>query len=294
MPYTPPLMPLLRSPRVQLAFWLLLPPVLIGTLLRIALCAAYRPDDSSIAALFLCLGVGLLLDLLTACAACAPLFAGLALLPAALLRRAWLRNAFLSCYGGALVFHAITQWFFFDEFGARFNHVALDYLIYPTEVFTNIGESYDVPLYLGLSAAGGAGLAFLAARALRGLEPQELRFPARLRALGAIALLALAGGGLLWALPAQWREDRVENELARNGTLGLLRAFATATLDWHQYYPSLSAACRPPRRRTPRACRPRSWSCSRRASAAISSACSAIRRSGSRPVSTAGRRRACC
>jgi phosphoglycerol transferase MdoB-like AlkP superfamily enzyme len=232
-------MPLPRSPRVRLALWLALTPVVLGTLLRVALCAAYRPEGTSLAALFGCLLLGLLLDLLTACVGCAPLFAGLVLLPAALLRRAWLRHAFLACYCAALVFHAFAQWFFFDEFEARFNHVALDYMIYPTEVFTNIGESYDVPLFAALAAAGGALAAFLAARALRGLEIGKLRLAARLRALGAIALLALAAGGLLRALPAQWRADRVENELVRNGTLSLLRAFATASLDWHQYYPSL-------------------------------------------------------
>jgi phosphoglycerol transferase MdoB-like AlkP superfamily enzyme len=235
-------MPLFRSPRLQLALWLALPPVLLGTLLRIALCAAYRPDDSSVAALLWCVFAGLLLDLLTACVACAPLFAGLVLLPAALLRRTWLRSAFVCFYCGALVFHAFVQWFFFEEFEARFNHVALDYVMFPNEVFSNIGESYSVPLYVALAAAGGALAAIVAARGLRGLAPEKLAFGARLRALGGIGALALGSAGILWALPAQWRADRVENELVRNGTLSLLRAFATASLDWHQYYSALPSA----------------------------------------------------
>ena len=237
-----PPMPLPPSPRTRLALWLVLPPVLLGTLLRIALCIGYGQEESSVLDFAVCVVIGVLLDVLTALVACAPLFAGLALCPAALLRRAWVRGGFVFLYATALVFHAFTQWFFFDEFEARFNHVALDYLIYPTEVFTNIGESYNVPLYLGISAAGGLLFAFLAARALRGLEPQKLRWGARLRALGAIGALALASTGILWALPAQWREDRVENELARNGMLSLVRAFATASLDWHQYYPSMPSA----------------------------------------------------
>jgi len=232
-------MPFTRSPRVRLALWLALLPVLFGTLLRIALCAVYGRDDSSIGALLLCSASGLLLDILTAGVVCAPLFAGLVLLPAALLRRAWLRNAFVLLYASALVFHAFTQWFFFDEFESRFNHVALDYVMYPTEVFTNIGESYNVPLYVGLSLAGGALAVFLVARALRGLAPEKLGWGARLRSLGLIGALALGATGILWALPAQWREDRVENELVRNGTLSLLHAFATASVDWNKYYPSL-------------------------------------------------------
>ena len=43
--------------------------------------------------------------------------------------------------GGAL-FVAVAELLFFAEFDGRFNFVAVDYLIYPTEVVNNIWESY--------------------------------------------------------------------------------------------------------------------------------------------------------
>lgn len=44
-----------------------------------------------------------------------------------------------------ILFDAVAEWFFWDEFLVRFNFIAIDYLIYTTEVIGNIQESY--PLY---------------------------------------------------------------------------------------------------------------------------------------------------
>ena len=56
-----------------------------------------------------------------------------------------------------LMYLCVVQFFFFQEFDARFNLVAVDYLIYPHEVFVNIWESYPVGkvliLIAGLSSA---------------------------------------------------------------------------------------------------------------------------------------------
>ena len=37
---------------------------------------------------------------------------------------------------------------FWDEFGVRFNFIAVDYLIYTYEVISNINESYPLPLII--------------------------------------------------------------------------------------------------------------------------------------------------
>lgn len=57
-----------------------------------------------------------------------------------------------------LMFTSAAEWIFWDEFGARFNFIAVDYLIYTQEVIDNILESYPVtPLLLGLVAAAFIG-----------------------------------------------------------------------------------------------------------------------------------------
>jgi hypothetical protein len=54
------------------------------------------------------------------------------------------------------VFNVIAEYFFWDEFEVRFNFIAVDYLIYTTEVIGNIVESYSLPLLLTIVAAVSA------------------------------------------------------------------------------------------------------------------------------------------
>ena len=76
--------------------------------------------------------------------------------------RLWHRVLFL---GGCFVFWFVhsfmlfTEFFFFDEFKARFNTVAVDYVLYPREVFVNIWESYHVGVILAVCAGPEPGLA---------------------------------------------------------------------------------------------------------------------------------------
>jgi hypothetical protein len=49
-----------------------------------------------------------------------------------------------------MLFVATAEWLFWDEFGVRFNFIAVDYLVYSKEVVNNILESY--PIYPLLAA----------------------------------------------------------------------------------------------------------------------------------------------
>lgn len=52
-----------------------------------------------------------------------------------------------------IIFNAVSEYFFYNEFGLRYNFIAVDYLIYTNEVIGNIMESYPVvPLFLGIFA----------------------------------------------------------------------------------------------------------------------------------------------
>ena len=66
-------------------------------------------------------------------------------------------------FGGlyALLFSAVAEWLFWDEFGSRFNFIAVDYLVYRQEVTSNISESY--PLQWILPAIGLVALALTGA-----------------------------------------------------------------------------------------------------------------------------------
>ena len=47
-----------------------------------------------------------------------------------------------------LLFNGVSEYFFWEEFGVRYNFIAVDYLVYTTEVLGNIKESYPLPFLI--------------------------------------------------------------------------------------------------------------------------------------------------
>src|SRR6266536_2135433 len=116
-------------------------------------------------------GFGLLFDVLAALYLVAPLVLWLALVPDRIARsrlhRASMVLAVFALAYGAL-FLAVAEWLFWDEFFSRFNFIAVDYLLYTTEVLGNIRQSYPVgTILLALLLPAGAITAPLARRVWR-------------------------------------------------------------------------------------------------------------------------------
>lgn len=166
------------------------------------------------------LGVGELFDGVAALWLAAPLVLYLALVP-----ERWFRGRIQKAllYGGMSVaaftalFVAMVEYFFFEEFNGRFNFVAVDYLVYPTEVVDNIWQSYHTGLVLTFVGLATLALFFLLRRPLRtawnrATPPlQRIAF-----VLGFAVLLAGATEAVSPAL-AHISEDRALNEIAENG-----------------------------------------------------------------------------
>ena len=120
--------------------------VAIATLTRLVLgLALVRGPGVGFADFAAAFAVGLIFDLVAALGLAAPLAVYLAVVPerwfrGRFQRRLLLGGLFLFTFG--LLFVAAAEYFFFDEFASRFNFVAVDYLLYPTEVGENIWESY--------------------------------------------------------------------------------------------------------------------------------------------------------
>ena len=64
----------------------------------------------------------------------------------------------------AAIFGAFAEYFFWEEFSTRFNFIAIDYLVYTSEVTNNIFESYNIPLVVSLWTLFTAAVATLAIR----------------------------------------------------------------------------------------------------------------------------------
>ena len=142
----------------------------------------------------------------------------------------------------ALIFTAVAEWLFWDEFGARFNFIAVDYLVYTQEVLGNIRESYPMPLVFSGIGLGAAGLLWAANRLgwmARWLDGAEAGAGARWRFAGAWIAGAAAVGLVVsedW-LPS-WKNN-YERELAKDGPWSFVAAFRGNRLDYDQFYATL-------------------------------------------------------
>jgi len=125
---------------------------------------------------------------------------------------------------GAL-FVAVAELVFFEEFDGRFNFVAVDYLIYPTEVVNNIWESYPTGWLLAGIALVAAALVYVSRRPLRhaidAVAPLRARFGIGL----AYAVVLLACSSLARPSLAHVSDDRALNEVASNGYYAFWEAF---------------------------------------------------------------------
>ncbi len=139
---------------------------------------------------------------------------------------------------GAL-YLGVVEYFFFDEFNARFNFVAVEYLIYPHEVFVNIWQSYPVARALVAAAL----LTLLAMYGLRPLLSQWIRQPDRPRAarLHVLALFAvlLAAHAMVDLDTWRTRENRVADEVAANGLQSFFSAAVNSRLYYTEHYMTL-------------------------------------------------------
>lgn len=183
-------------------------------------------------------GVGLGYDLLAFVYFAWPLVLLLWLLPAGWLLRRRGRLAvgalclLLLC---VLLFVAVAEWTFWDEFQARFNFIAVDYLVYTTEVIGNIRQSYPVGWILAAVAAVALG-GFIATARLRRVRHDSAGFAARsVVVAGWLAASVLA----TWLASGEMKDrssNAYVNELAGNGIYQFFAAYRSASLDYARYY----------------------------------------------------------
>jgi len=141
-----------------------------------------------------------------------------------------------------LIYFSFTQYFFFDEFNSRFNLVAVDYLVYPHEVFVNIWQTYHVLWFLLITGLLAGILQFVLASWL--VRPQMTRVPfsSRLKFFGLHALLVVLVLVVFSTDTLALFSNRVANEITANGISSFFRALHTNELDYNQYYRTIDRA----------------------------------------------------
>lgn len=213
------------------------------TFLRLLLWLQFKPETATPGQAAKGFLIGLHLDAFVALAASLPWLLWFSVAPARWLAARWHRITTTALFGlgwSVGVFLFFVEYFFFEEFKSRFNTVAVDYLLYPKEVGTNIWESYPVVVIVLLSLGGGLWLARTVWRWQANLAAAASQSPLRRwPAVAVAAVLLLALGLPLRLAEARFSSDRLLNELANNGQLSFLNAAFTRHMDYSAFYRTL-------------------------------------------------------
>jgi phosphoglycerol transferase MdoB-like AlkP superfamily enzyme len=212
---------------------------------RIALLFySYDSVDLSVIALLKVFAIGLFYDIVAFFYYSIPFVIYLFLVPDKIFNAKIHRIISLIVFFGVLysvIFNGFSEWFFWNEFGKRFNFIAVDYLVYTHEVIQNIMESYPMPLLLSIIFLVTAGIFAVLFKKSRGFFTLfEGRSTYRKRLAVTLVLLAVP----LFAfylmdkqnLALKVSGNRYNQELAKDGLYSLFSAFRNNTLDYDEFY----------------------------------------------------------
>lgn len=137
-----------------------------------------------------------------------------------------------------LVFYSFSEWFFWDEFNVRFNFIAVDYLVYTTEVIGNIKESYPMGILIGTIALIAAILLYTLYKFgyIAEVLKDEKIFKMRVKpALFYLMFPLIFSIGVTQDF-SKTSNNQYNNELSNSGLYSLFAAFRNNTLDYENFY----------------------------------------------------------
>jgi len=140
-----------------------------------------------------------------------------------------------------VLFVFAAEGFFFEEFRSRYNTVAVDYIIYPHEVFVNIWESYPV-VWIVAACGLSASLIIKSVHSwsLRSLATTPSQPPSPQRPLAAAWFAVSAAVALTVSIDeTRFSSERTINEVSSNTYVSFLTAVFTRNLEYSHFYPTL-------------------------------------------------------
>lgn len=200
-------------------------------------------DDAGDGAI-LTIGPGLLYDIAFLLYATLPLAVYVLLCPPAL----WRTKAHQGFMQGIMIlslflmlFVAVAEWLFWDEFGVRFNFIAVDYLVYSDEVLNNILESYPVGKLLSALVVIAAIISFVLRKPVeRSLRSELPSWRSRVTTIAVWGVMVAVTMQLVGQETFRRQGGNAyQKELASNGPYQFFAAFRNNELDFQQFYGSL-------------------------------------------------------
>lgn len=144
----------------------------------------------------------------------------------------------LFLYALLIIFNSVSEYFFYNEFGVRYNFIAVDYLIYTNEVIGNIMESYPIiPLFTVILLLTALATWYI----FKETKNSLLTLPnIRQKGILLISYLGLVGISLI-IIPKISLEkgNTFQKEIASNGLVKFYDAFTNNTLDFFTFYPTI-------------------------------------------------------
>lgn len=142
-----------------------------------------------------------------------------------------------------IMFFSMTAEFpFWDEFGVRFNFIAVDYLLYTYEVLENINQSYPIPLIISviLIFITLTIVTYKKLKICKNTFSNDTAF--KHRAVYVVPMLAI-NFLLLFFLENKQAENGnnlAMNELGKNGVFSFFAALRANELDYNSFYPTIN------------------------------------------------------
>lgn len=141
-----------------------------------------------------------------------------------------------------IYFSLLAEIPFWDEFGVRFNFIAVDYLIYTYEVVENINQSYPLPV-IALVLVGlivSTIFIFKKQNIFKNTFSDKSPISNRIKYVLPFVIVAVALGLTMKNKQADFSNNLVVNELGKNGAFSFVSAFKSNELDYLTFYPKLS------------------------------------------------------
>ncbi len=140
----------------------------------------------------------------------------------------------MSLYG--LFFLILAEWTFWDEFGVRFNFIAVDYLIYTHEVVQNIVESYPLGKLLTGVFIITVSVFLMVRHHFAVTFHHEETISRRMKIAGFLFILPVVSYFSIHRTTYQFSQNTYLNEIAANGGYQFFSAFRNNELNYRQFY----------------------------------------------------------
>ena len=135
-----------------------------------------------------------------------------------------------------LVLNVGGEIIFWDEFNVRYNFIAVDYLVYTTEVLGNIWESYNIPLIGTAVIVAVVTILFLVRKKITASQQVSMRFGRRTIFFFVFMLIPVAGYFIVNNRFKNISSNNYVNELGGNGIYEFGSAFWNNEIDYNKFY----------------------------------------------------------